>query len=73
MYILRSEGTLVNYFATEKEKRRAVGSTDGNGEWKEDMELLQSHSFTEVAAMTGMSRSTVTREARKRGIRKNER
>lgn len=37
------------------------------------MELLQSHSFTEVATMTGISRSTVTREARKRGIRKSER
>lgn len=37
------------------------------------MELLQSHSFTEVATMTGISRSTVTREARKRGVRKSER
>lgn len=35
------------------------------------MELLREHSFTEVARMTGMSRSTVTREARKRGIRKS--
>lgn len=36
------------------------------------MELLRTHSFTEVARMTGMSRSTVVREARKRGIRKSE-
>lgn len=35
------------------------------------MELLGEHSFTEVAGMTGMSRSTVTREARRRGIRKS--
>lgn len=35
------------------------------------MELLSEHSFTEVADMTGMSRSTVVREARKRGIRKS--
>lgn len=35
------------------------------------MELLREHSFTEVAALTGISRSTVTREARKRGIRKS--
>lgn len=34
------------------------------------MELLREHSFTEVAEMTGMSRS-VTMEARNRGIRKN--
>ena len=34
------------------------------------MELLCTHSFTEVAKMTGISRSTVTREARRRGIRK---
>ncbi len=36
------------------------------------MELLEKHSFTEVSNMTGISRSTVTREARKRGIRKSE-
>lgn len=36
------------------------------------MELLKDHSFTQVAEMTGMSRSTVTREARRRGIRKGE-
>lgn len=34
------------------------------------MDLLRTHSFTEVARMTGMSRSTVAREARKRGFRK---
>lgn len=34
------------------------------------MELLGEHSFTRVAELTGMSRSTVTREARRRGIRK---
>ena len=36
------------------------------------IELLEKHSFTEVAAMTGISRSTVTREARRRGFRKSE-
>lgn len=35
------------------------------------MELLKTRSFTEVARMTGMSRSTVTREARRRGLRKS--
>lgn len=35
------------------------------------VELLQDHSFTDVAAMTGLSRSTVTREARKRGYKKS--
>ena len=35
------------------------------------MDLLRTHSYTEVARMTGMSRSTVTREARKRGFRKS--
>ncbi len=35
------------------------------------IELLQEHSYTEVAAMTGISRSTLTREARKRGYRKS--
>lgn len=34
------------------------------------MDLLRTHSFSEVARMTGMSRSTVAREARKRGFRK---
>ena len=35
------------------------------------MDLLRTHSYTEVARMTDMSRSTVTREARKRGFRKS--
>lgn len=34
------------------------------------MELLETHSYTQVAEMTGISRSTVTREARNRGFRK---
>ena len=36
------------------------------------IDLLHDHSFTDVANMTGISRSTVTREARKRGFRKSE-
>ena len=36
------------------------------------MELLRSHSFTQVAELTGISRSTVTREARRRGLRKSD-
>lgn len=35
------------------------------------MELLLTRSFTEVAQMTGISRSTLTREARRRGVRKS--
>ena len=35
------------------------------------MDLLRDHSFTDVAAMTGISKSTVVREARARGIRKS--
>lgn len=34
------------------------------------VELLKTHSYTQVAEMTGISRSTVTREARKRGFKK---
>lgn len=36
------------------------------------VDLLREHSFSEVADMTGISRSTVTREARKRGFRKSD-
>lgn len=36
------------------------------------MDLLRDRSFTDVARMTGISRSTVTREARKRGFKKSE-
>lgn len=37
------------------------------------MELLTEHSYNEVAALTGISRATLCREARKRGYRKNRR
>lgn len=36
------------------------------------MDLLRDHSFSDVARMTGISRSTVVREARARGFRKSE-
>lgn len=36
------------------------------------MDLLREHSFSDVARMTGISKSTVVREARSRGIRKSE-
>lgn len=36
------------------------------------MDLLRERSFTQVAELTGISRSTITREARRRGLRKSE-
>lgn len=36
------------------------------------MDLLRTHSFSDVARMTGISKSTVVREARARGFRKLE-
>ena len=36
------------------------------------MDLLREHSFSDVARMTRISKSTVVREARSRGIRKSE-
>lgn len=36
------------------------------------MDLLRDHSFSDVARMTGISKSTVVREARARGFRKSE-
>lgn len=35
------------------------------------IDLLSDHSFSEVAGMTGISRATVVREARARGLRKS--
>lgn len=35
------------------------------------MDLVKDHSYTQVAAMTGISRATVVREARVRGVRKS--
>lgn len=37
------------------------------------MNLLQDHSFSDVERMTGISKSTLTREARSRGFRKSDR
>lgn len=36
------------------------------------MDLLKDHSFSRVAELTGISKSTITREARRRGFRKSE-
>lgn len=36
------------------------------------MDLLRDHSFSDVERMTGISKSTLTREARHRGFRKSE-
>ena len=36
------------------------------------MDLLRDHSFSNVERMTGISKSTLTREARRRGFRKSE-
>lgn len=58
--------------ATDDNYREGRKPTYSKAQLDHAIELLHDHSFTDAAAMTGISRSTVTREARKRGFKKSE-
>ena len=58
--------------ATDPDYREGRKPSYTRAQMDHAMELLLDHSFTDVSRMTGISRSSVTREARRMGIRKSE-
>lgn len=72
LIVSRTQGGRAYKRATDPDYKEGRKPGYSKAQLDHAMELLRDHSFTEVAAMTGISRSTVTREARKRGFRKSE-
>lgn len=72
MIVSRCQGGRAYKRATDPDYREGRKPGYSKAQLYHAVDLLHDHSFSEVAAMTGMSRSTVTREARKRGFRKSE-
>ena len=70
MIVARMQGGRAYKRATDPGYREGRKPKYTRAQMDHAMELLDGHSFTEVAEMTGISRSTVTREARRRGKRK---
>ena len=72
MIVSRCQGGRAYKRATDPDYREGRKPGYSKAQLDHAVDLLHDHNFSEVAAMTGMSRSTVTREARKRGFRKTE-
>lgn len=72
LIVSRCQGGRAYKRATDPDYREGRKPGYSKAQLDHAVDLLHNHSFTEVAAMTGISRSTVTREARKRGFRKSE-
>lgn len=72
LIISRTQGGRAYKRATDPEYREGRKPAYTTAQLDHAMDLLHSHSFSEVSRMTGISRSTVTREARRRGFRKSE-
>ena len=72
MIVSRCQGGRAYKRATDPDYREGRKPGYSKAQLDHAVDLLHDHSFSEVAAMTGMSRSTVMREARKRGFRKSE-
>ena len=72
LIVSRCQGGRAYKRATDPDYREGRKPGYSKAQLDHAVDLLHDHSFSEVAAMTGMSRSTVTREARKRGFRKSE-
>ena len=72
MIVSRTQGGRAYKRATDPDYREGRRPLFGKAHRDHAMELLRDHSFSDVARMTGMSKSTLTREARRRGIRKSD-
>ena len=68
----RMQGGRAYKRATDPEYREGRKPAYSKAQRDHAMELLREHSFSDVERMTGISKSTLTREARARGFRKSE-
>lgn len=71
MIVSRCQGGRAYKRVTDPNYREGRKPTYSKAQLDHAVDLLQDHSYTEVSLMTGISRSTITREARRRGFRKS--
>lgn len=71
MIVSRCQGGRAYKRATDPSYREGRKPTYSRAQLDHAVDLLRDHSYTDVSRMTGISRSTVTREARARGFRKS--
>ena len=72
MIVSRTQGGRAYKRATDPDYREGRRPVYAKAQRDHAMDLLQKYSFSDVERMTGISKSTLTREARRRGIRKSE-
>ncbi len=71
MIIARTQGGRAYKRATDPNYHEGRKPLYTRAQLDHAIDLLRNHSYTDVSKMTGISRSTITREARKRGFRKS--
>lgn len=72
LIISRCQGGRAYRRATDPDYREGRKPSYSKAQLDHAVDLLRDHSYNQVAAMTGISRSTVVREARARGFRKSD-
>ena len=72
MIVSRCQGGRAYKRATDPDYREGRKPSFSKAQRDHAIDLLRDHSFSDVERMTGISKSTLTREARRRGFRKSE-
>lgn len=71
MIVSRTQGGRAYKRATDPNYKEGRKPAYSKAQIDHALDLLQTHSYTEVSSMTGISRSTIVRAARARGFRKS--
>lgn len=72
LIVSRTQGGRAYKRATDPDYREGRKPAYSKAQVDHAVDLLRDHSYTDVAKMTGISRSTVVRAARARGFRKSD-
>ena len=72
LIVSRTQGGRAYKRATDPDYKEGRKPSYSKAQVNHAVDLLRDHSYTDVARMTGISRSTVVRAARARGFRKSE-
>ena len=72
MIVSRCQGGRAYKRATDPDYREGRRPTYTKAQRDHAIDLLKDHSYSDVERMTGISKATLTREARRRGFRKSE-
>lgn len=71
MIVSRTQGGRAYKRATDPNYKEGRKPAYSKAQIDHALDLLQTHSYTDVSSMTGISRSTIVRAARARGFRKS--